>query len=121
MNAEEFKLRTRRYALRVVNLVQAMPTGAVGEVLGKQLLRSGTSVGANYRAACRAKSRVDMLAKLGTVEEEADETLYWLEMIIEAGLFPAAKLSDLCQEGEEILCMIVASRKTLRAALHSQS
>ena len=72
MNEVEFKLRTRRFALRVVKMVQAMPRGPVGEVLGKQLLRSGTSVGANYRAACRAKSRADMLAKLGTVEEEAD-------------------------------------------------
>ncbi|MHA3770191.1 four helix bundle protein [Verrucomicrobiota bacterium sgz303538] len=98
-----------------------MPRDAVGEVLGRQLLRSGTSVGANYRAACRAKSRADMLAKLGTVEEEADETLYWLEMIIDAGLFHASKLDDLMREGEEILSMIVASRKTLRSVETTKS
>ncbi|MEH2244910.1 four helix bundle protein [Nostoc sp.] len=82
--------------------------------MGKQLLRSATSVGANYRAACRAKSIADLIAKLGIVEEEADETLYWLELVIESRLMTAEKLKSLMQEATEILAMTVASIKALR-------
>ena len=84
-------------------------------MIGRQLLRSGTSVGANYRAAGRARSEAEMVAKLGIVEEEADETLYWIELLIEAGIVPAAKLEALIGETDEILAMTVASIKTLRA------
>jgi len=82
--------------------------------LGKQLVRAATSIGANYRAACRAKSEADMIAKLGTVEEEADETLYWLELIVEAGLIPEARLADLMKEVNEIISMTVSSIRTIR-------
>ena len=114
MNEQEFKARTKQLALRVIRLVKQLPQTRVADVIGKQLLRSATSVGANYRAACRAKSTADLIAKLGIVEEEADETLYWLELVIESGLMTAEKLKSLMQEATEILAMTVASIKTLR-------
>ena len=115
MNEEQFKARTKGLALRVIRLVEAMPRGGVADVIGRQLLRSATSVGANYRAACRAKSTADMIAKMGIVEEEADETLYWLELLVEAGLMPESRLADLMQETDQVVAMTVASIKTLRA------
>jgi four helix bundle protein len=114
MNEEQFKKRTKQLALRVIRLVGTLPKNQTGQVIGRQLLRSGTSVGANYRAACRAKSTADMINKLKTVEEEADETLYWLELLVEGSIVPQAKLSDLMTETDEILAMTVASIKTLR-------
>lgn len=114
MNEQEFKKRTKLVALRVMKLVEALPKHQTGEVIGKQLLRSATSVGANYRSACRGKSIADVIAKLGIVEEEADESLYWMELLIEAGIVPASKLESLRSEMDEILAMTVASIKTLR-------
>lgn len=114
MNEEEFKRRTKQLGLRVIKVVEALPKNLVTEVIGKQLLRSATSIGANYRAACRAKSAPDIINKLKMVEEESDETLYWLEMLIEAGLIPQPRLADLMSETNEILAMTVASLKTLR-------
>ncbi|MEH2456357.1 four helix bundle protein [Nostoc sp.] len=95
MNEQEFKARTKQLALRVIRLVEQLPQTRIADVIGKQLLRSATSVGANYRAACRAKSTADLIAKLGIVEEETDETLYWLELLIESGLMTAEKLKSL--------------------------
>jgi four helix bundle protein len=115
MNEEEFKRWTKTLALRVIRVVEALPKNQTGQVIGKQLLRSGTSVGANYRAACRAKSTADIINKLKTVEEEADETLYWLEPLVEAEIMTQTKLSNLMAETNEILAMTVASLKTLRA------
>jgi len=115
VDQEEFKRRTKQLALRVIRLVQALPNEPVARTIGSQLLRAGSSVGANYRAACRAKSTADMIAKLKTVEEEADETLYWLELLVEADCVPEAKLAPLMTETNEILAMVVASIKTLRA------
>lgn len=115
MDETEFKARTKRLALRVLKLAEALPHGESARVIGRQLIRSGTSVGANYRAACRARSRADMIAKLGIVEEEADETLYWLELLVESGLVPEVRLTDLLHETDELLAMTVASIKTLRA------
>ena len=115
MDEEQFKARTKGLALRVIRLVEAMPRGRVADVIGQQLLRSATSVGANYRAACRARSTADMVAKMGIVEEEADETLYWLELLVEAGLMPESRLADLMQETDQVVAMTVASIKTLRA------
>jgi four helix bundle protein len=109
-----FKDRTKKLALRVVKMVQALPKGDAERVLGKQVLRSGTSVAANYRAACRAKSKADLVSKLHIVEEETDETLFWLELLVDAGLVSRQKLEPLMQETEEILAMTVASIKTLR-------
>ena len=115
MDEVEFKARTQRLALRVIKLTEALPRGEAVRVIGRQLLRSGTSVGADYRAACRARSTADMIAKLKIVEEEADETLYWLELLVEANLVPALRLEALMLETDEIVAMTVASIKTLRA------
>jgi four helix bundle protein len=114
MNEQEFKDRTKKLALRIIKLVEALPKEQTAVVIGRQLLRSGTSVGANYRAACRGKSQADVMCKLAIVEEEADETLYWMELLIESGLIPETKLSLLIRETNEIVAMIVASMKTLR-------
>lgn len=113
-NEREFKERTRRIGLRIVRLVESLPSNRNADVLGRQLLRSGTSIGANYRAACRRRSRKDVVAKLGIVEEEADETVYWLEMLIDAGIVTESRLSELIGEVNEILAMTVASIRTLR-------
>ncbi|MEJ5309612.1 MAG: four helix bundle protein [Anaerolineae bacterium] len=113
MDEKAFKERTKQLALRVIHLVESLPVNKTVDVIGRQILRSATSVGANYRAACRAKSTADMIAKLGIVEEEADETLYWLELLVEAELVPETRLSSLIQETNEIIAMIVSSIKTL--------
>ena len=119
MTKEEMKVRTKQFGLRVIKAVQALPGDRVSNVLGSQLLRSGTSVGANYRAACRAKSTADFINKLKIVEEESDESLYWMVMLVESGLMPARKLSALMKEDDEILAITLASLKTNRIAARS--
>src|SRR5262249_16120819 len=114
MTEREFKGRTKQLALRIIRVVEALPATKTCDIIGRQLLRSGTSVGANYRAACRGKSRADMIAKLAIVEEEADETLYWIELLIEARFLPAQRCAELLDELNQILAMTVASQKTLR-------
>src|SRR5438046_263711 len=114
MNEAEFKRRTKAVGLRVILLCEALPKSRTADVLGRQLIRSGPSIGANYRAACRGLSRRDVIAKLGDVEEEADETLYWMEMLIEAGIVSPRKLQPLMKELDEILRMTVASIRTLK-------
>ena len=114
MDEKEFKNRTKRLALRAIKVVGALPNGYVAETIGKQLLRSATSVGANYRAACRGKSIADVVHKLSIVEEEADETIYWMELLIEAEIFPETRLATVISETNEIVAMTVASIKTLR-------
>ena len=114
MDKEELKLRTKQFALRVIRLVEALPRGKTADVLGRQLLRSGTSVGANYRAACRAKSTADFIAKMGIVEEETDESVYWMELLVEAGITKAELLESLMKEGNEIPAITVASIITAR-------
>ncbi len=116
MDADEFKQRTKALAIRMIRLVESLPDSQSASILGRQLFRSATSVGANYRAACRARSRADMVHKLGIVEEEADETLYWLEILGESGMVPTSRLGDLTRETQEILAMTVASKRTLRRA-----
>ena len=111
---EQFKARTKQVGLRIIRLVGALPADVTGQIMGRQLLRCGTSIGANYRAACRAKSIADMINKLKIVEEEADETLYWLELLVESNTVPENRLSELIAEVDEILAMTVASIKTLR-------
>ena len=107
--------RTKDFARRVVKVVDALPTNRrSADVIGKQLLRSATSVGANYRAACRARSTAEFCAKMGIVEEEADESVYWLELLGESDLVPADRLADLSREANEILAMVVASIRTAR-------
>ncbi len=115
MDERQFKNRTRQIALRVIRPVAALPPGKTADVIGRQLLRSGTSIGANYRAACRARSPADMLAKLGIVEEEADETIYWIELLVEAEIIQRQRVDDLLCEVNEILAMTVASIRTLRS------
>ena len=113
------KRRTKQFALRVIRLSESLPCGRTAEVIGRQLLRSGTSVAANYRAACRAKSRADFISKMGTVEEEADESLYWMELLAEAGIVKAELLGSLKQEADEILAITVASINTARKRTRS--
>ena len=119
MNEQQFKDRTKYLALRVIRLVEALPAGRSADVIGKQLVRSATSVGANYRAACRGRSNPTMIAKLDIVLEEADETLFWLELLVESDIMPAARLGDLITEANEIVAMTVASLKTLRSKQHN--
>jgi len=114
VDEREFQRRTRQLALDVVKLVERLPRNRTADVLGRQLLRAGTSVGANYRAACRAKSRPDMVAKLGIVEEETDEVIYWLLLLVDAGVIGEPAARDLVAEADGILAMTVASIKTLR-------
>lgn len=119
MDAEEFRKRTKMFALRVIRLVEALPKTTVGNIVGRQLLRSATSVGANYRAVCRARSRADFVAKMKIVEEECDESLHWIDLLVESGQVDRALLQDLKQEGTEILSMVVASIKTARSRRQS--
>ena len=108
------KQRTKAFGLRAIRLVAALPRGRAPDALGRQLLRAATSVGANYRAACRSRSDADFAARMGIVEEEADESLYWLEVLGESGIVAPGRLADLAREGEEILS-IVASIRTVKA------
>lgn len=111
---DELSDRTKAFALRVIKLVDALPNTPVARVIRNQLLRCGASVGANYRAAKRAKSTADFISKMGTVEEEADELMYWMELIVETKLLKESRISDLYQEADEILAMVVTSIKTAR-------
>jgi len=115
-NASFNRLRdlTKTFALRIIELVESLPKGRTADVLGRQLLKAGTSVGANYRAACRAKSPADFISKMGTVEEEADETIYWMELLIESGLVQQKDLDSLLDEANQIIAMTVSSIKTAR-------
>ena len=113
-NQPDLKRRTKAFALRILKLVDALPKTTAGRALASQIVRSGTSVAANYRAACRARSTADFIAKMGIVEEEADETLFWLELLEESGLVPAAKLTAIKWEVDELIAITVASIKTAR-------
>jgi len=101
-------------ALEIIRLVESLPRNRTADVIGRQLLRSGTSIGANYRAACRGKSKADVIFKLAIVEEEADETVYWLELLIESKIVEPSRVNLLLKETNEIVAMVVASIKTLR-------
>ncbi len=112
---DALKLRTKEFAKRIVRLVDSLPNGTSEKVLANQLLRSGTSVGSNYRALCRSKSIKDFINKTSIIEEEADETAFWLELLIETDEIPAQKAAALLQESNELVAMFVASRKTALA------
>jgi four helix bundle protein len=114
MDKSELKQRTKQFALRTIKLVEALPNGQPAQILGRQLLRSGTSIGSNYRAACRARSSADFIAKMGIVEEEADETLYWMELLVESGITETSEVNFLMREATELLAMTVASIKTAK-------
>lgn len=119
MNEEDLKRRTKQFGLRVIRLVESLPSTSTARTIGNQLLRSGMSVGANYRAACRGKSKADFIAKAGISLEEADECLYWMEMLQEANIVPIEKLKDLMKEANELVAIFTASIKTARAHLRS--
>ena len=108
------KDRTKAFALAVVGLVEDLPRGRGADAIGNQLLRSGTSVGANYRAACRSRSRREFLAKLGIVEEEADETQFWLDLVIARGLADTDRAMKLREEAQQLVAIVVASIRTAR-------
>ena len=112
MDERELKQRTKQFALRVMKLMGSLPQDSVARVIGNQLVRSGTSVGANYRAACRGRSKAEFIAKLDIVVEEADESAYWLELIIEGQLLTANLVEPLLQEANELTAIMVASRKS---------
>lgn len=114
MKGDNLKQRTRTFALRVIRLCESLPKDRTADVIAMQLLRSGTSVGANYRSACRAKSNRDFIAKMGIVEEECDECLYWMDLLIEAGIVEERLLTNLKKEADELLSIIIASIKTAR-------
>ena len=122
MNSEEMKARTREFGLRVIRLAESLPNTPTASVVRNQIIRCGTSVGANYRAACRAKSRRDFVAKMGIVEEEADETIYWMELLVDADIVRRPGIAGLMDEANQILSIVISSIKTakgIRANPHS--
>ena len=114
MSNENLKRRTKRFALDVIKFFEALPKNETCRILCRQLLRAGTSTGANYRAACRAKSTADFISKMGTVEEEADESAYWIELLIEDGKVPEPKGGPLLKEANELFAIAIASIITAR-------
>jgi four helix bundle protein len=119
MTTDELKRRLKEFALRIIKLSESLPNNVTGRTLGNQIIRSGTSPGANYRSACLGKSDKDFLNKLKMVEEELDETLYWLELIVESGLIKEQLLKDLMNENQELLKIIVSSIITMKKKLNS--
>lgn len=110
----DLKKRAKVYALRIINLYQALPKSGEAQVIGKQILRSGTSIGAQYREACRAKSPADFISKMEGSLQELDETSYWLELLAESKIFPAEKLVELQKENDELTAIFVTSVKTAK-------
>jgi four helix bundle protein len=113
--AEQMKVRTKTFALRVVKMFKALPKQEEARVLGRQVLRSGTSVGANYRAVCRARSKREFVSKMSVVVEEADETVFWFELLVDAGIVSAKKMSGLQSEGNQLLAIFAASLNTAKS------
>lgn len=119
MTPQDLKDRTKAFAVRCVAVAEALPKSRAGDVFGRQLLRSGSSVSANYRSACRAKSKADFVSKISVAIEEADETIYWLEMITAVGPMSEKKLLKLTQEGNELVAILTASPKTVQRAIRA--
>lgn len=116
MGPEELRDRTKKFAIRIVKLYRSLPHTADSQVVGKQLLRCGTSVAANYRAACRGRSRAEWIAKIGLVVEEADETVFWLEMLSDCQIVASQRCEDILREARELSAIFTASRHTARRA-----
>ncbi len=114
MENRDLPKRTKEYALRILRLFAALPKTAVAQVLGKQVLRSGTSPGAQYREASRARSRAEFLSKIGGALQELDETAYWLELIVEGGIVPARRMTELLKETDELIAIFTAAAKTTK-------
>jgi len=119
LNKHELKARTKTFALRVMRLVDALPKTVSGRAIGNQLVRAGTGVGSNYRACCRGRSRAEFVAKIGVVEEEADESAFWMELIIEGGLLPASKVEPLLKEANELVAIMASSRISAKRRMQS--
>ena len=115
MTPEEMKRRTRAFAVRCVKLVASFSKNAAGDIIGRQLIKAGTSVAANYRASCAAWSHADFLNKLGIVEEETDESVFWIDFAPDVGLVKRNRVAGLIAEGQEILAIVIASQKTAKA------
>jgi four helix bundle protein len=111
---EELKRRTKAFAIRIVKLFRSLPKTEEARIIGRQVLRSGTSVAANYRAVCRARSKAEFISKIGIVVEEADETVFWLEMLVETSIGPAKKMDELLKEANELLAIFAASQRTAK-------
>ena len=114
MDSEELKERTKEFAIKIIKLVENFPKTNTGDVIGKQLLKSATSIGANYRSACRAQSHAHFISKISIVEEEADETIYWLELTVESKLTTQDQVTDLIKEANELTAIFTSSRKTAK-------
>ena len=114
MTKDELKLRSKKFAVNIVKLVEELPNSKAGNTIGNQIIRSGTSVAANYRSACRARSNADFISKITVVEEECDETLFWLELIAESDLIKKEKIFDLMKEADELTAIFTASGRTAR-------
>lgn len=112
--AEELKKRSKQFAIRIVKVFRALPKTDEARILGKQVLRSGTSVAANYRSVCRARSRAEFIAKIGIVVEEIDETVFWLELLVETGIIKQERMASLLKEAHELLAIFAASQHTAR-------
>jgi len=112
--AEKLRQRTKAFALRIIKVFRSLPHEEDARILGRQVLRSGTGVAANYRAACRSRSKAEFVAKIGVVVEETDETIFWIELLLEAGIVPADKLHGLLAEANELVRIFSASHRTAR-------
>jgi four helix bundle protein len=112
--AEALKLRTKQFAIRIVGVVRSLPRTREGDVIGKQLLRCGTAVAANYRAVCRSRSKAEFISKISIVVEEADETVFWLELLTDTAVVPKEKLSLLIKEANELLAICATSLRTAK-------
>jgi four helix bundle protein len=121
MNKDDLKNRTKKFALEVIRFVESLPKGKTADILGRQLIRSGTSVGANYRAASRARSTADFISKMGIVEEEADESIYWMELLVDSGRVTSADVVQIMTEADELLAITVSSIRTARGRRTLQS
>ncbi len=117
MTSDELKQRTKNFSIRVINLIRTLPNNKIGYVLGNQLLRSATSIGANYRAACRSRSKAEFISKIRVVEEESDESVYWIELIKESNLFNENRLSEILKEANELTAIFTSIGKTSKMNL----
>jgi len=115
VNEQELKDRTKQFGLRIMKLVDALPNTTSGRAIGNQLIRSGTSVGANYRSACRGRSKAEFISKLGIVIEEADECGFWLELIMEGSLLSEKQVEPLHKEADELTAIFIASVRTSKS------
>jgi len=114
LHPEELRNRTKQFAIRIVRLFRLLPKTDEARTIGRQLLRSGTSVAANYRAVCRARSKAEFIAKIGVVVEETDETVFWLELLVDTGIVAQEKLTDLLKEANELVAIFAASQQTAK-------